>query len=382
MPSVRTALDLFSRTDSDDFTIGVEEEFFLVDATTGSLVTEADRVVERSDPEPGQAVDHELKRSQIETCTSVCRDGDDLRASIAGLRADVDRSAQRRGARLLASGTHPFAHWRDDGGVHPEPGYVRLQRTYAQLTTEQMVCGCHVHVGISDPELVIAVMNRARAWIPLLVAASANSPFWLGDDTGYASYRTEVFGRWPTAGAPEHLADRAAYERLVDDLQRTGSIDSPARIYWHIRPSARYPTLEFRACDALTSVDETVALALVIRAIAETCHRDAVIGAPFTVPRPELLRSAVWRAARSGLDATLIDLDAMEEVPARVLVGRALDRLRPALEERGDWEAVDETFRRLVHVGTGASRQRAIFGRAGDLRALVDTLVSESTSTS
>jgi carboxylate-amine ligase len=362
-PFDEPSVDPFHDGRGVDFTLGVEEEFF---------------VVERSEAPPGHLIDHELKRSQAETGTSVALDASEVRRSITALRARLSEAAEAVGGRLLASATHPFAPWTDDGGVTPEPAYLRLQETYGQLTDEQTVCGCHVHVGVRDPDLQIAVMDRARSWIPLLIAASSNSPFWGGRDTRYASYRTEVFDRWPTAGPPEPFADRAAYDRVLDDLQAAALIDGPARIYWDIRPSARYPTLEFRAADVMATVDEVVALALVVRALVETCHAEVMADAPHTSSRPELLRGARWLAARSGLSGDLIDLDAVEAVPAPVLVDRSLSHLRPVLEGRGEWDEVRGTFDRLLRDGTGAVRQRATLARTGDLRAVVDALVAET----
>ena len=378
MSAEHQPFDVFDDPRGIDFTIGVEEEFFVVDAQDRALRADVEDIVTRSDPPKGHVIEHELKRSQAETGTAVCRDADAVRSSIVALRARLATAAAATGGRLLAAGTHPFAHWSDDGGVVPEPAYLRLQEAYGQLTEEQMVCGCHVHVGVREPELAIAVMNRARAWIPFLVAVSANSPFWMGDDTRYASYRTEVFHRWPTAGPPEHLEGRAAYDRILDDLTATKLIDGPARIYWDIRPSARYPTLEFRAADVMTSVDEAVAFALIVRALVETCHAEALAGTAFRPPRSELLRGALWRAARSGLSGQLIDLDAVEAVPAAVLVERSLAHLRPVLEAHDEWDEVHRTLDRTVHLGTGADRQRAAFARSGDLRAVVDTLVAET----
>jgi carboxylate-amine ligase len=207
---------------------------------------------------------------------------------------------------------------------------------------------------------------------------SANSPFWLGDDSGYASYRTQVFHRWPTAGAPEPFADRAELDHVVEDLLRAGLIDDPARIYWDIRPSARYPTLEFRAADVMTNVDDAVAVALVVRALVQTCHAAAIAGSPYRTPRPELLRGAIWQASRFGLEGDLIDLDAARAVPAAELVDRSLSFLRPVLEDRGEWDEVHATFERIVRDGTGADRQRATFERTGDLRRVVEQLVAET----
>ncbi|MBV9952913.1 MAG: glutamate--cysteine ligase [Acidimicrobiia bacterium] len=361
-----------------EFTVGVEEEFFVVDAETLALRHEAEDIVARSDVPPDGLIEPELKRSQVETGTAVAQDAEEIRSSITALRSSLAASAREHGGRLLASGTHPFAHWRDDGGVTPKRPYERLRDTYARLTDEQVVSGCHVHVGVRDPDLAVEVMNRARAWIPLLIAISANSPFWLGDDSGYASYRTQVFHRWPNAGAPEHFASRTELDWVVDDLLRTGLIDDRARIYWDIRPSARYPTLEFRAADVMTNVDDAVAVALLVRALVQTCHAEAIDGEKYPSPRPELLRGAIWQASRFGLQGDLIDVAAARAIPAAELVGRSLAHLRPVLEDRGEWDEVQATVDRILREGTGADRQRATLERTGDLRHVVDQLVADT----
>jgi carboxylate-amine ligase len=201
--------------------------------------------------------------------------------------------------------------------------------------------------------------------VPLLVALTANSPYWMGHDSRYASFRTQVFHRWPTAGIPEHLEDRAAYERVVDQLTRTEAIDGPPRLYWDVRPSARYPTLEFRACDVATTIDESVAIAALIRAMVETTHADAVADVAFVPPNPELLRAALWRASRFGMSGKLIDVDAVRLAPAAVVLGSVLDRVGPSLDARGDLEGVVTTLGFILREGTGAHRQRA--ARNGDL---------------
>ncbi|HEX2575792.1 MAG TPA: glutamate--cysteine ligase [Aquihabitans sp.] len=364
----------------EDFTLGVEEEYFLVDAETRALRDDAEAVLDRARAPEGTVLGSELKRSQVESGSAVCRDLSEVRRSIVGLRQALAEAATQVGARLLASGTHPFARWDDDGGVTPHAAYLQLHETYGLLTTEQAVSGCHVHVGVRDPELAIAVMNRVRGWIPLLVAMTANSPFWMGHDSRYASFRTEVFHRWPTAGIPEHFEDRAAYDRLVEQLHATGSIDAPARLYWDVRPSARYPTLEFRAADVLMTVDECVAHAAICRALVETAHRQALAEEPLVAPRPELLRAALWRAARFGLSDDLIDVEAMQARPAAGVVASLLEHLRPVLEERGEWEEVNRIVGFLLREGTGALRQCRAQTEEEGLAAVVDRVCVATTA--
>jgi len=366
--------DVFDDQRGEDFTVGVEEEFLLVDTETREPRPDADQVLEATRVPEGAAISAELKRSQIETGTAICRDLAGLRSSVVELRGCLAASAATVGAEIVAMATHPFARWSDDGGITPEAEYLDLESTYGILTVEQTVCGFHVHVGVRDPDIAIEVMNRVRGWIPLLVALSANSPYWMGHDTSYASFRTQVFHRWPTAGIPEHLDGRAAYDRVVEELTSTGSIDSPARLYWDVRPSARYPTLEFRACDVLTTIDESIALAAIIRALVETCHADAVAEAPYDPPRPELLRAALWRASRFGMSGKLIDVADRKLVPAPLLLGALMEHIGPALEARGDLQTVVSALGFILKQGTGAQRQRAARGDAHDpedLRSIV-----------
>jgi len=368
--------DVFDDPRGEDFTVGVEEEFFLVDTETRALRDDAEDVLARAHPPAGCVIDSELKRSQVESGTAVCRELSQVRASVVGLRRTLGDAAAATGARLLASGTHPFARWDEDGGVTSRAAYLQLHDTYGLLTVEQSVSGCHIHVGIRDPELTIAVMNRVRGWIPVLVALSANSPFWMGHDSRYASFRTEVFHRWPTAGIPEHFADRAAYDHLVAQLRATKSIDTPARLYWDVRPSARYPTLEFRAPDVLMTIDECIATTAIVRALVEITHRQAEAEVPFEPPRPELLRAALWRAARFGLSDHLLDLEQMELRPAPEVLQSLLALIRPVLDERGEWEEVAATVNFVEREGTGALRQCRAQTEADGLSAVVDRVAT------
>jgi carboxylate-amine ligase len=277
---------------------------------------------------------------------------------------------------LAASGTHPFSPWTDDPGINQE--YEVVEREYQQLAREQVICGGHVHVGIEDPELAIAVVNGVGPWLSPIVALAANSPFWGGRDTGYASYRTELWRRWPMAGTPLPFADRAEYEALVEALFRTGSIDDHARIYWDVRPSAKFPTVEFRVADVGMTVDDTIMMAGLVRGLAATVAREAAGGPRPVDARPELLRAATWRAARYGISADLVDVGEGTAVPARELIGRFLDRLRPALTDLGDWDEVSELVGRTLVDGTAADRQRGVWAATGDLGAVVDFIVEKT----
>ncbi len=361
----------------EDLTIGVEEEFLLVDPETRRLVPRADEVVADARAAGGAKVEHELQLVQVEADTAVCRTLSELRAQLGGLRRTLAAAAERAGCRLASAGSHPFSPC-DDSRVTPKPAYLRLERDYQLVTREQLVCGCHVHVGILDAEMVIRVLNRVRPFLPTVLALGVNSPFWLGEDTGYASFRTEIWRRWPLAGTPEIFASRAEYDELVELMLKTGAIDDPARIYWDVRPSARFDTLEFRVTDACLRVDEAVMVAGLFRALTRTARDEEAAGRPLRRIRPEIMEAAIWRAARYGVDGDLIDLVEGRSMPAREVVRDLLVRLRPALEDAGDWEDVEAMVERVLAEGTGAERQRRAFARSQELTDVVDLVVAET----
>jgi carboxylate-amine ligase len=362
---------------SDDFTIGVEEEYQIVHPETRALVPRAGRLLPRAQKAVGDEVTNELFLSQIEVGTSVCRTLAEVRGEIVRLRRAVIGAAERDGSRIAASGTHPFSHWEDQR-VTPKSRYFGIAEDYQQLAREQIICGCHVHVGIADREAAIHVMNRCRPWLATLLALAGNSPFWLGVDSGYASYRSELFLRFPTAGPPDRLESRSEFDRVVSDLIAIGLVDDASKIYWDVRPSMHFETLEFRVADVCASIDEAVMVAGLCRALARECHSREVAGEPDPSPRPELIRAARWQAARYGLDGNLVDLAAPGSAPAAQVVEALLRFVRPSLEATGEWVEVSDIIRATLARGTGAHRQRDAFARTGRLEDVVDEIVTET----
>lgn len=361
------------------FTIGIEEEFLLIDPDSRELTPQAQRILADADPDNENQVEAELQLSQLETGTTPRDELEEVRAEILRLRQELASAAQASGKLIGASGTHPFSDWRASQ-ITPKGAYLKLEADYQQVAREQIVCGCHIHVGIPDDEAAIQVMNRVRPWLSPIRALSVNSPFWLGYDTGYCSYRTELWQRWPMAGTPHHFDSRKQYDALVETLLATGGIDDPARIYWDVRPSAKYGTLEFRMTDVCLTVDETVMVAGLVRALARTCYREQLEGTTENRPRPEVLRAATWRAARYGVDRDLIDVERGKSVPAAQLVDRLLERLEPSLEEHGETSLILELVKRTMSEGTGANRQRAALSKGGRIQDVVDLIVEETTN--
>jgi carboxylate-amine ligase len=362
-------------SNTERFTIGVEEEYQIIDAATRELSSRQESMLAQD--AVGDRVTPELYLSQIEIGTPICLTLAEVRSQLVRLRREVIAAAEREGNSIAAAGTHPFSHWEDQQ-ITPKARYVGIAQDYQQLAREQLIFGCHVHVGIADREAAIQVMNRVRPWLAPMLALAANSPFWLGADTGYSSFRTEIWRRWPMAGTPHVFGSRAEYDRLVETLVRTESITDATKIYWDVRPSARFETVEFRVTDVCMTVDEAVMIAGLARSLAERCYAQAVRDEPINHAPPELLRAAKWRAARYGLDADLIDTEAERAVPAADLIEKLLAFVRPVLEERKEWEEVSTLARLTTERGTGAARQREVYARSGRLEDVVDLIVAET----
>jgi len=353
--------------------VGVEEEFHTVDLKKGLLLPRAGRLLERL---PAQRFGAELQRSVVETNSRPYVHLIDLAEDLAALRRSVIAAAEPLGLGIVAAGTVPVVDL-DALKVTPDPRYENMLDEYQALAREQLICGAQVHVDVSDRDLAVAVAHRVAPWLSALLALSASSPFWLGTDTGYASYRTLLWWRWPTTGAMGSFASAAEYDRTVAGLVRSGVISDPGMIYFDVRPSSHLPTVELRICDACPRVEDVVLLAGLFRALVMTHIGAVTAGEPPLPIRGELIRAATWRAARSGTEGELVDPAEGNPVPAADLVQRLLTDLRPALETTGDWELVAELAETALARGSSAARQRAAFA-SGGLQAVVAMLVAET----
>lgn len=358
-------------------TLGVEEEYQIIDAETRELKPRGPYVLAAAQRAAGEEVQTELYQAQIEIATPVRATLGEVRTELVRLRRAVIEAVGREGGRILAAGTHPFSHWEDQQ-VTAKDRYRTTALQYQQIARELIICGCHVHVGVPDKTAGLEVINRARPWLAPLLALAANSPYWLGADTGYASYRSQLWGRFPISGPPGAFESLEEYRALTAALTATESIADESRIYWDVRLPARLETVEFRVTDVCLTVDEAVMVAGLARALVRTCLEAAERDEERPAVRAELLRSAHWRAARYGVERDLIDLTEMRSVPAAELVGRLLDYLRPALEADGDWEEVSSIVQQVLEEGTGARRQREAFRRSGGLEGVVDFIAEEA----
>ena len=356
-----------------EVTVGVEEEFHLVDPARRTPAEDAELVL-AAGAALGLRLEPELQRSQIEVATGVCTDRAGLRAEIAVQRRAAAAAAAAAGLVVAGAGSLP-GPMDLDGQAYPGRRYERIVAEYAELGRQQLVCAMQTQVGVADRELAVAALPRVGAWLPVLLALSASSPYFDGADTGYASYRAVLWSRWPSAGPVLPFASAAEYDETVRGLIDSGTVTDPGMVYFDVRPSARYPTVEVRICDSVPLLDDAVTLAGLSRALVLTAVREASGSAPaYPLPRPELVRAARWRAARSGVTGVLVDPRGPRALPAREVVTALLDHLRPALDEMGDWDEVSEGVAALVRRGTSADRQRA----APSPAAAVDELVAET----
>ena len=350
--------------------MGVEEEFLLIDADTYEPAPRVLQVLDDAKELTGAAVEPELHSAQIETATPPCGSVSELRRHLTGLRKGTAEAAGRHGARVAASATFPGRMGESGRLITPKPRYRQMPELSGTLAREHLISGCHVHVSVEDPGAAIRVINRARRWTACLVALSVNSPYWEGQDTGFHSFRTEVWARWPMAGPTGEFSGMEDYEQLLERLISSGVILDDAMAYWDIRPSRKFPTVEFRMADVMQSVDEVVVYAALVRALVETCLEGEDL--PL---RTELLRAASWRAALNGLSDSLLDPAEGRAYPAREMIDRFVAYLRPALEEAGDLDEVREGMDRLFHRGTGADRQRAAFAHRESVRDVLELAI-------
>jgi carboxylate-amine ligase len=354
--------------------LGVEEEFHVVDLTTRQAAAEVEVLLPELD---GAEFARELQRSLVETNTPVCETLDDLGGHLRRLRKKLEDVAEPHGLGIVAAGTVPLVDLSGDD-ISAGARYEKMQHEYQMLVREQHICGAQVHVDVPDRDTAVQVVRRVAPYLHILLAISASSPYWRGNDTGYASYRSMVWSRWPTAGPPAMVATAAEYDAMVESLIASGTISDPGMLYFDIRPSAHVPTVELRVCDACTAVDDVVLIAGLFRALVCKVRVEAERGDPLPTTSQELLRAASWRAARSGLEGDLVDLVGPSLVSPPLLVGQLVDLLRPQLEELGDWEQVLELSEATLGRGSAAARQRRMFGRRGQLTDVVDALIANT----
>jgi glutamate---cysteine ligase / carboxylate-amine ligase len=353
-------------------TVGVEEELLLVEPSTGRPRAVSGAVLRTT----GEHIGAELQREQLEVDTRPCKSLDELAGEVRDRRHAAADAARTVGAEVIALATSPLPV---EPSLTPKPRYQWMAHEYGLTADETLTCGCHVHVEVSSDDEGVAVLDRIRPWLPPLVALSANSPFWQGRDTEYASYRQRVWCRWPSAGPAGPFGSADAYHDTVRLMIDSGTLLDEGMIYFDARLSRHYPTVEVRVGDVCLEADDTVLLAALARALVETAARAWRAGDAPAPVRTELLRLAAWRASRSGLTGELIHPEALRPAPAAAVMHALLDHVAPVLADGGELATVKELLSGVLARGSGAEQQRAVYRRRNQFGDVVAHAVIRTT---
>ncbi len=358
-------------------TIGVEEEYQIVDPQTRELRSYITQILEEGQLVLREQVKPELHQSIVEIGTNVCHTPAEVRAELVRLRGAIIELAGKNGLKIAAAGTHPFSSWLTQE-ITPLERYLGVQQDMQDLAKQLLIFGTHVHIGIEDREFMIDAMNVVRYMLPHLLCLSTSSPFWMGRETGLKSYRSIIFRHFPRTGIPRIFDSYADFQYLLDTLTRTHSVPDSTKIWWDVRPNGKYPTLEVRICDVCTRVDEAVAIAAMLQAIVAKVWKLRRDNMTFRVYPADLIEENKWRAVRYGLDGKLIDFGKQEDLPARDLIRELLDWfIGDIADELGSRREIEHAYTILEH-GTSADRQLAVYHQTGDLKVVVDSLIAET----
>jgi glutamate---cysteine ligase / carboxylate-amine ligase len=357
--------------------IGIEEEYQTVDPVTRDLKSHIHaEIVEKGKMLLAERVKPEMHQSVVEIGTGVCKNIQEAKEEIRDIRRQIIGLARQNNLRLAAGGTHPFAQWREQE-IYPDDRYKTIVEDLKMVARANLIFGLHVHIGVEDRETAIQLMNSARYFLPHLLALSANSPFWLGMDTGLRSYRCKVFDKFPRTNIPDVYQSWSEFDDYVQLLINTGCIDNAKKIWWDIRPHPHFPTLEFRVCDMPMRLEESIAIAALCQAIIAKLYKLHEKNLSFRQYSRALIMENKWRAARYGLDGNMIDFGKQCEVPARKLVEEILEFVADVSVELGSREEIGYVRQILEH-GNGADRQLCVFHETGDLKQVVDYMIEET----
>ncbi|MFQ3630262.1 carboxylate-amine ligase [Roseiflexus sp.] len=358
------------------FTIGIEEEYQVVDPHTRELRSYITQILDRGRMILREQIKPELHQSMVEVGTQPCRTVHEARAEVVRLRSTIAGLARQHGLTIISAGTHPISSWMSQE-ITPFERYKGVVEEMQQLALQLLIFGMHVHVGMPDDEVAIELMNVARYFLPHILALSTSSPFWMGRNTGFKSYRSALFSNFPRTGIPPSFHSAAEFQNYVQLLIRTNCIDDAKKIYWDLRPHPYFGTLEFRICDAATRVDECIALAALMQALAVKLHLMFSENTTFRVYRRAVIMENKWRAQRWGLEGKLIDFGKRAEVEAKALMHELVAFVDEVLDELGSRHDV-EYLLKVADGGSSADRQLAVFRETNDLHAVVDNLVNET----
>jgi len=361
----------------DKFTLGIEEEFQIVDPKSRELKSRVSEILEEGRLMLGEKVKPEMIQSMIEVGTGVCANIQEAREDISNLRCIISSLARKRGLEIVAASTHPFSKWSEQK-IFDDDRYKLLVDELQMVARSLLIFGVHVHVGIADKERQIHLMNAARYFVPHVLALTTSSPFWLGFNTGLQSYRSEVFKKFPRTDIPEHFESYQQYQSYVDLLVKMNCIDDAKKIYWDIRPHPFFPTLEFRVCDIPTKVDDTIAIAALFQAIVAKLSKLLEKNLGFRLYHRRLIQENKWRAVRYGIHGNLLDLGKQKEVPAKDLIHELLDFVDEVVDDLGSRKEIEHIYT-IMERGTSADEQLRVYEESGEnFNAVVDMLIKNT----
>jgi len=360
----------------DRFTLGIEEEFQIVDPHTRELRSHVSEILEAGKMLLGEQIKPEMIQSMIEVGTGICKDIQEARRDITNLRSILSTLVRKKGLEIVAAGTHPFSHWQDQK-IFENARYELIVEENQMIARSLLTFGLHVHVGVADPERRIQIMNGVRYSLPHVLALSTSSPFWLGVHTGLKSYRSEIFTRFPRTGIPDHFDSYGSFQRYVELLIETGCIDNGRKIYWDVRPHPLFPTLEFRICDIPTRVDDTIAIAALFQALVAKLDKLLEQNLTFRLHHKMLIEENKWRAVRYGLDGKMIDFGKGKEAPVRDCIRELLQFVDDVIDDLDSRKEIEHIYA-ILERGTSADEQLRVWREKGDIKAVVDRLI-EST---
>jgi carboxylate-amine ligase len=363
--------------ETPSFSIGIEEEYQIIDPQTRELKSYITELLEAGKLTLREQVKAELHQSIVEVGTKVCYTAAEARAELIRLRQGVMELSGRNGLKIAAAGSHPISSWVTQE-ITPFERYAGVKQDMQILAQQLLIFGTHVHIGIEDPEFLIDAMNVVRYFMPHVLCLSTSSPFWIGQDTGLKSYRSIIFRNFPRTGIPPYFFSYTDFVRYRDTLVKTNCIPDGTKIWFDVRPNYNYPTLEFRICDVCTRVDEAICVAAIFQALIYKLWKLRRDNMTFRVYSPALIEENKWRAVRYGLDGKLIDFGKQAELPARELIRELIEWfIGDVMDELGSRKEIEYAYR-ILDEGTSADRQLATFRRTGNLQAVVDQLIQET----
>lgn len=358
------------------FTLGIEEEFQTIDPVTRELRSHMSKLVEGGKIVLQERVKAEMHQAVVEVGTNICHNIHEARQEVTYLRKEIIELADKQNLQVAAAGTHPFSDWQAQL-ITPNERYDRLIEELRDVARSNLIFGLHVHVGISSRNEGIQIMNAVRYFLPHVYALSTNSPFWRGRNTGFKSYRSKVFDKFPRTGIPDFFSSAAEYDEYIALLVKTGCIDNGKKIWWDIRLHPFFDTIEFRICDVPMRVDETICLAAIMQALVVKISKLHHQNLNFRPYRRVLISENKWRAARYGIEGKLIDFGKQEEVPTHHLIHELLDFIDDVIDDLGSRQECEYALK-ILEMGTGADRQLAVYQQTGDFKRVVDYIVEET----